>query len=125
MITNREPTDVTPRISYDSSSGTLLIHGDSYPENVTQFYGPVFEEIRSALSKTERFTVQFMLNYFNTSSAKYIFDILALLEDAQAHGKAVSVVWYYPGNVEIMREHGEDFADEFDLPFELEPIAES
>ena len=46
-------TDSTPEINFDLESNCLKIEGESYPENTTQFYGPVFTWLREYLSQLD------------------------------------------------------------------------
>ena len=116
MIKDRSATSTTPEVRFEAATGTLSLRGEAYPENVTDFYEPLMAEISAYLAGAESFRLIFRLTYFNTSSAKYFFDLLALLDDARKRGCDVAVEWHYQENVEIMREHGEGFADEFDVP---------
>jgi hypothetical protein len=119
MMTNQPATETTPALTFDAEAHRLELSGESYPEDVTQFYQPLLADVKDFLKQTGHLELHLKLLYFNTSSAKYLFDLLAQLEHAHRGGSQVRVFWHYDPEVDIMREQGEDFADEFDLPFEL------
>ncbi|MGE9289973.1 MAG: DUF1987 domain-containing protein [Puniceicoccales bacterium] len=115
-----QPTDCTPKIALDAQLGQLLIEGESFPENVREFYEPVVARVESYLSSADGLEVRFDLRYFNTSSSKTILDLLEMLETHYNAGKKVQVVWLYKEGIEVMQENGEDFAYDLQLPFELQ-----
>tara|TARA_R100000027_G_scaffold67028_3_gene64315 strand:+ start:35766 stop:36140 length:375 start_codon:yes stop_codon:yes gene_type:complete len=114
-----EPTDCTPRVVLNADSKSLLIEGESFPENVRDFYEPVVAKVEEYLRSSDSLEVQFDLRYFNTSSSKTILDLLEMLESHFDEGKSVRVVWLYKEGIEVMQENGEDFADDLRIPFEL------
>ena len=112
------PTDNTPEVRLDPRAATLSIVGESYPENVAAFFEPLLESLNEFLETAGSLEVSFHLQYFNTSSAKFFYDLFLILERASAR-IAVKVIWYYREDDEIMQEHGEDFQLDFKLPVEL------
>ena len=115
-----EPTDCTPRVILDTEKKQLLIEGESFPENVREFYEPVVAKVEQYFEYYDSLEVRFDLRYFNTSSSKTILDLLELLEKEFEAGKSVRVVWLYKEGIEVMQENGEDFADDLQIPFELQ-----
>ena len=71
----------------------LKITGESYPEDVTEFYGPVFTALDSYLGKLGSGTCRFdfELIYLNSSSAKAIMMLMDKLDAAAKKGAAVDV----------------------------------
>jgi hypothetical protein len=116
-------TETTPRIVYDAATGTLHIEGESYPENVSEFYQPVFDWLRRLDGKGGRLTLVLAFNYLNTSSTKAVLDILQMLEDSWiAKRLSAEVVWRYRAQLDVMKETGEELAEDFELPFRLEEV---
>jgi hypothetical protein len=106
----------TPYISVDYEQGHIVIKGISHPENVMDFYEPVFKGIKTFNERaTEHITTDFMLNYFNTSSARCMFLILKELKSLQMAGKNITVNWYHSAADEDMLETGEDYAALIDI----------
>jgi len=46
---NIEPTSRTPAVAFDFVNNHLKISGESYPEDVTEFYRPVFNALDAYL----------------------------------------------------------------------------
>jgi hypothetical protein len=103
--------------------------GSSRPENVRDFYYPIIETLQNyfdsivkdqkliAESKEKPFKFNFKLDYFNSSSAKFISDILTIVKDYYEKGIQFKVYWYFDEGDDDMKEVGEDFADMISFPF--------
>jgi len=117
---NIAPTKTTPKVVYHPESKTLEFSGESYPENSVQFYQGIQKQIEALLAgSTEPFTVNFKLDYFNTSTSKCIYDMLDFLESAHKRNGNITVNWYYKEQDEDMQESGIDFKAEIGVPFNL------
>ncbi len=115
-----EGTKQTPEIDFNSSTGILSISGRSIPENTFEFFNPVLlwlDEFSSIAP--EKVIAKINLEYFNTSSSKYILEILKRLRIILKDGKDILVEWYYEEDDEEMMETGEDYEDVSGLPFEI------
>lgn len=112
----------SPFVEFDPDNGQLEIGGESYPENSYEFYLPILNWIDSFLEGTETdvlFTVS--LSYLNTSSTKYMIDVLDRFEAAHLNGRHVRVKWYYDADNERARDTIEEFKEDFTMPFEVIP----
>ncbi len=107
-------TKHTPRIHFDSKKNLLEITGESYPENVTGFYSPVFAWIEQylALPEDRNVTVNIELVYFNSSSSKLLLDFLDMLEESATSGKRITINWIY--DEEDSLEFGEELMEDFE-----------
>jgi hypothetical protein len=119
-------TDRTPEVEFDFEKNHLRLRGESYPEDVAAFYGPVFEALDEYLADlcggACRF--DFELIYFNSSSAKAIMSLLEKLDEAAGAGAAVTIGWYYDEEDDTMRELGEEFGEDIEhAKFRLEKLA--
>lgn len=114
------PTETTLSIRYHEDKKQLVFSGESYPEDVHMFFAPVFTWLEQFLETKPKFTVLFQLDYFNTSSSKALLDLLQMLEDYFLSGGPVEVRWCYRKGIEIIQEAGEEFREDFSLPFHLE-----
>lgn len=116
-----DPTDETPKVTLDPESGVFEFVGNSYPENSTKFYTPILSWLRSYLDEgpTSGLTMDFNFDYFNTSSAKYILEILRLVQELHEGGNESLVRWHYFEDDTDMQEAGEDYEASIDVPFEL------
>ncbi|MDF3057086.1 MAG: hypothetical protein K0R17_1301 [Rariglobus sp.] len=115
-------TDTTPHVRYDAGAATLRFEGESYPENVSQFYEPVFAWLRDFLAEKPAFKVVLAFSYLNTSSTKMLLDLLLLLDDYHRTGGKVEVEWHYRPSLEVMQEAGEEFGEDLSLPYRLVAI---
>jgi hypothetical protein len=112
-------TDTTPLVRFDAASSTLRIEGESYPENVSDFYAPVFAWLREFLAGKPSFKVVLAFSYLNTSSTKALLDLLLQLDDYHRAGGKVEVEWHYRPALEVMQEAGEEFGEDLSLPYRL------
>ena len=67
-----EATNRTPAVSISATG--IEMKGECYPEDITAFAEPVMEALRQQLESAENFHVRIELYYFNSSSAKFLFD---------------------------------------------------
>jgi hypothetical protein len=107
-------TRFTPEINFQYSANTLEIKGESYPENTSEFYAPVFESLTTYLNsiENESVTLTIRLKYFNSSSSKILINLFDHLETFAEKGKNISVFWVHKEGDEDTREFGEEFAED-------------
>ena len=120
-------TSRTPHVSFDFTGHHFKIKGESYPEDVTEFYGPVFAALDGYLSKLGKggCRFDFELIYLNSSSAKAIMMMMDKLDAAAGNGASVDVVWYYDKEDDTMQELGEEFGEDLaNAKFHLEEMAD-
>lgn len=115
----------TPAIDFNFGNNHLKLSGESYPEDVTEFYNPVFAALDSYLatlgSGSCRF--DFELIYLNSSSAKAVMMLMDKLDAAAAKGAAVDVHWFYDEEDDTMQELGEEFGEDLEnAKFHLEKM---
>lgn len=110
----------SPSVEFDAATGVLEIGGESYPENSFEFYSTLIRWLDQYLAETAN-AVQFniTLSYLNTSSTKYMIDILDRLEAAHAKGRSVNVRWYYDADNDRARDTIEEFKEDFSMPFAI------
>jgi hypothetical protein len=118
LIISSTPT--TPRVLFDPKAGVFEIYGRSTPEHPAEYYDKLNRWIEQYLkTPCQITTVQIYLEYFNTSSSKYILEMLKKMTTVQQRGYAIVIQWYYEEEDEDMRESGIDFRDLLKVPFEL------
>lgn len=102
----------TPEVKLDLEKGYLKLSGRSNCENPLQFYGLLFDHLeRVLLRKTSNIYVGIALEYFNTSSAKCLYELFRRLNSNAVHGISTTVIWYYEKDDEDMLESGKDYED--------------
>ncbi|HAN00371.1 MAG TPA: nuclear pore complex subunit [Marinilabiliales bacterium] len=121
-------TTSTPKVYFDPDQNLFEIKGCSRPEDVRDFYVPVItwlEKFRLSINDDFRakytgspLVFRFKFDYFNSSSAKFILDMLVLINQMHANGLNVNIHWFYDQNDEDMREVGEELSEVVDFPFE-------
>ena len=115
---NLVATVETPAIAFDRKTGVFEISGRSIPQNPGGFYGPVMEWIQDYAKNPHHTTrLIFKLEYFNTSSAKQILDMLYAMEKIPG----VTIEWHFDEEDEDMEEAGEEFAELVKIPFAFKP----
>jgi len=57
------------------------------------------------------------MSYFNSSSSKFIIQILRHVKNLKDHGLDLIIDWYYEEGDEKMMEDGEDLAESVELEF--------
>lgn len=105
-----------PQVDFNSKTGNLTIEGKSILENAIRFYEPILEWIEKYCDNpAELTTLNLKLEYFNTSTSKFLLAIIERLEELYQGGKEVKINWYYTD--EDMEELGEDYSNLLDVPF--------
>ncbi len=114
-----EASHNTPEIILSTSKNCFSICGKSAPEDVRSLYYPVTEWIVSFIKETlisspytaeNPFLFKIDLSYFNSSSAKFIFDIFTHLRELKEKGIPVIIEWHYESDDTDLLEAGEDMA---------------
>ena len=115
-----EANEDSPYIFFDGDLGIIEIKGKSLPEDAILCYTPLYELVREYIKNPKQSTtINFSLEYLNSSSAKKILEIITLLEDLPSQGFQVEIKWFYNANDEDMFEEGEEFTRMTDLPILL------
>lgn len=113
-----EATARTPHIHLDSPHATLLMAGESYPEDVPSFYAALTNAITAFFDQNPYqegdapFAVSIKLTYFNSSSARALMEMLDLLDGAAGTGRAITVEWYCDPDDDITREFAQDISSD-------------
>ena len=107
-------TDRTPAISLTHEPLKLSILGESFPEDVSAFYGEVISAINQLATTTKgKLEVEMAMIYINSSSIKAMYRIFEGLDAYRLAGNEVQVIWKAEADDDIMQELGEDFKDRF------------
>lgn len=119
---NIAATDRTPAITLTDSPLKLSISGESFPEDVSAFYGEVIAAINQlATTAKGKLEVEMAMVYINSSSIKAMYRIFEGLDAYRQAGNEVQVTWVAEADDDIMQELGEDFKDRFQtLNFSVE-----
>lgn len=115
-------TDETPEVSFSRLKDRSYINGRSLPENAFEFYAPLINWFAHHSSRIENhFEVEIKFDYFNSSSGRYLFEMLAMLEkNPKKH--YVKIVWIVEDGDELMLEKGVELKSLLDLNFDIRVI---
>lgn len=115
-------TETTPGVLFDSQTHELRFEGESYPEDVHEFFAPIMDWIDGSIGPESKLTVVLRLWYLNTGSTKALLVILRMLAEKAASGANVDVVWCHLPDLELMREAGEELLGGCGLPYRIESV---
>ena len=111
----QEATSRTPAVELDSDKGIFTLTGESYPEDITGFFGPVRVALNEVLEHVQNgLAVEIKLIYFNSSSARVLMEIMDQMDEKAQSGTAISVKWYCDPDDDITREFAEDISEDLD-----------
>lgn len=122
------PTNNSPEICFSPEEKLFFMRGVSTPEDVREIYYPVIEWFRNYIDSLVRgnsneYTIdsplrfQVDLKYFNSSSAKFLFDIFLELKRLEVSGIPVTVEWIYDVEDPDLQEAGSDLASLVEMQF--------
>jgi hypothetical protein len=107
-------TDRTPSITLSHDPLKLVMVGESFPEDVSAFYGEVINAINHLASSAKgKLEVEMAMVYINSSSIKAMYRIFEGLDAYRQAENEVQVTWKAEADDDIMQELGEDFKDRF------------
>ncbi|MDX9770357.1 MAG: DUF1987 domain-containing protein [Tenuifilaceae bacterium] len=111
----------TPEIIFDPATNIFSISGISHPENAKEFYEEIldwldefYQEIEA--KKGQKIIVDLNFKYINSSSYKYLREIMKKVANIKRNGVEVEVIWNY-------QEDDEDLLNEGMVLFELPDIS--
>jgi len=118
-----KPTDDEPEMIFDSEEGRFEFSGRSLPEDPASLFEPILEWVKEySQSPNQETVIHFRLDYFNSSTARFLVEILQQFEEIRHAGNRVSVNWWYLDDDQMMEERGEEIESVIDLEFEYSKI---
>ena len=114
-------TSITPEINLSPEENIFLISGISSPEDVRAMYYPVIEWVVAFVNEIVEgkykdykpdYPLKFKadLAYFNSSSAKFLYDIFIELKRLIPLGIPVIVEWFYEEEDIDLKDAGTEIA---------------
>lgn len=122
IIKQEERTPVEPNVDFNATTGNLCISGLSLMVGATLFYEPIFEWVEEFVENTKLKSITFdiKIQYFNTSTSKWLFKILTSLKKFQTEEKGeLTINWHYDKNDPDMEEDIEDYIVDTELQINL------
>lgn len=128
-----KPTEHTPRIVLSAENIyegiSIEISGESVPEDSKKFYTPVFDWLNDlsayigkdsyATGKGINITLNFRMEYFNSSSAKVFIMIMENCFEIKNKFPELKIVINWMYNDEDVMEAGEEFKSLVSVPFNI------
>ena len=127
-----QPTHNTPGIILSPEERIFSIEGMSAPDDVRTIYYPVIEWMKEfnrevmegshkAFTEADPLILKIDLNYFNSASAKFLFDILLDFKKLSEAGVSVVTEWHYEEDDTDMMEAGEDISEMIEMKLKFIP----
>jgi len=112
-------TEDTPEVILNKKEGRFQINGRSLPEDVIEFYTPVFSWLEQYVANpNEETKFKVKIDYFNSASQRAINEIFNILTRINLKGKKVLIEWYFYQDDDEMREAGQEYAEITNLNFQ-------
>lgn len=111
-----------PGIVYYPTNNTLIISGRSIPENPEMIFKRLDEWITKHFEKNNSLVVELMLEYINSGSSKYLYEVLKKLTSYLSLGMDIKIKWLYEEDDEGILELGEHYRDTAGIPLQIEMI---
>lgn len=124
----RDKSETTPQLDFNIDEMLFSMEGECRPENVLTFFEPIITWIdefkvwapQHSAKKTLNFN--FNLEYYNSSSAKFVFNIFKRLKEIDDNGIAVTMHWHYDILDEDLLECGQEYEKILGLNFKYVAI---
>lgn len=109
-----------PSIVIDPENGMLEIKGNSIPEDAGAFYKPIVNKIEEYFYSPYPLTiVSINLNYYNSSTSKWLLTIFQILKKHNQNGHNIFVKWYYEDSDDASYDAAIDYCKLLNIPIKL------
>lgn len=124
-------TETSPKVEFDPTTDKFEISGESRPENARKFYGPLIEWLEKynqflywlkndkGASYRKDLSINFRFDYLNSTSIKFVYDLLKKMEELKPNATSIKINWYYEAGDDDMKESGEEYARMIMLEFNI------
>lgn len=111
-----------PVVNFNYATGLCEMSGESYMEETYKFYEPIILWLQNYIKEDKPITFNFRLTYFNTSSSRFISEILNNLKNYINEGGKVKINWYYKNDDPDMLSEINDFIEETGISINVIPF---
>jgi hypothetical protein len=113
----------TPRVFMNAATGECELSGESYIEDTLDFYRPVVQWLEQYTAQgLQPLNFTFNLQYYNTSSSKYLLDIIKVMKKHHDAGGPVKISWFVPKDDYDMLEEVEDYVRFVGVPIDIHQV---
>ncbi len=122
---HREEGEDTPKVYFDPQQGYYEIQGASFPDDAGEFYIPILEWVDNLVANYDfehfpkELFVKMHFYYFNSGTAKYVYEIFQRLKKLVDQGAKLKVQWYYPKDDIDDYHAGKEYERLLGVPFEF------
>ncbi len=113
----------TPKVIGKEDIGKLVIEGNSYPENVIQFYTPIMSWVEEVSKSIDSIKVECQFYYIASSSVIAFLKLLQKIESL-FDPKKITFKWKYEEGDEDIKKIGQDYSTILKTPIEIIEIEE-
>jgi hypothetical protein len=118
----QEPMKNIPGMVFFPEKMLVEVSGRSIPENPELIFRKFDDWINTHFKSESTLTVSVFLEYINSGSSKYLYEILRKLTAFKVSGKKVRLIWKYEEDDESMLDLGEHYRDSAGIPLEIEMV---
>ncbi len=106
-------TSRTPEVKLNFDTGTLLLSGECYPEDASQFFNALNIELEKHFINAKKLSANIQLIYFNSSSARALMELMDGLEEKAKAGSDISVIWSCDEDDDVTQEFVQDLLSDY------------
>ncbi len=116
----RRGNEIFPIIELNAETGVCSISGNSYMQNVREFFKPVLNWfIEYSSSKKGDLLLIYNLQNLNTGTSRVLYEILEILKDYKKHGSEIKIKWNHTEKPEMLVDDILDLTSEFGIDIEI------
>ena len=113
----------TPKVIGNENIGELTIEGNSYPENVIQFYSPIMSWVEEMSKSNDFIKVECQFYYIASSSVIAFLKLLQKIESL-FYEKKIIFIWKYEEGDDDIRKIGQDYSTILETPINIVEVEE-
>jgi SiaC family regulatory phosphoprotein len=111
-------TEELPEIIFDKDLGIFEIKGRSLSNEVGIFFQPVLDWFMAYIkTPNASTTLSCKIEYFNSTSQKYLMELFRVMENTQSEKYAMHVNWHFDKDDEDLEQIGQEYARLLKIPF--------
>ena len=112
-------TNSSPEVTLDIENNVFEINGESRPEDAYSFYKPILNWLKELknLNIDKNIVFKFDLVYFNSTSTKFLYNIIELLKQINELSTSIIVEWHYNEKDVDIKEAGEELSEMTEIKF--------
>jgi len=107
---------IAPAVDFSATTGICSLEGESFLEETSNFYSPILDWLNDFVETKKDIIFNIKLTYFNTSTSKWILNILHTLKYYADNGGKVVVNWHYLEDDIDMSEEIDDYIMDSGIP---------